>query len=187
MAGRYNLQNAISALAVAGFLGVRAGDLAEILPRFKGVRRRMEIFLESEGDLFVSDFAHHPTAIRVTIEAAKERWPDRKLVALFEPRSNTTVTNRFQSEITEALAGADEIIIGPIHRAERTPEEERLDRDGACKNLNGMGKPAMYTDDVEEVVEHVVQADRGGKVFLVLSNGAFGGLFGKLKEELGAG
>ena len=187
MAGRYNLQNAISALAVAGILGVRADDLAEILPRFKGVRRRMEIFLESEGDLFVSDFAHHPTAIRVTIEAAKERWPDRELVALFEPRSNTTVTNRFQSEITEALAGADEIIIGPIHRAERTPEEERLDRDGACRNLNEMGKPAMYTDDVEEVVEHVVQADRGGKVFLILSNGAFGGLFGRLKEELGAG
>ena len=140
MAGRHNLQNAIAALAVAGTLGVPAGDLAEILPRFRGVRRRMEVFLESQGDLFVSDFAHHPTAIRVTIQAAKERWPDRRLVALFEPRSNTTVTNRFQPEITQALAGADEVILGPIHRAEKTPEKDRLDREEVCADLARDGK-----------------------------------------------
>ncbi len=187
MAGRHNLQNAIAALAVAGTLGIPASDLAQILPRFRGVRRRMEVFLESEGDLYVSDFAHHPTAIRVTIQAARERWPDRRLVALFEPRSNTTVTNRFQPEITQALAEADEVIIGPIHRAERTPEKDRLDREAACADLAQMGKPGMYSDDVEEIVEHVTRSNHGGKVFLILSNGAFGGLFARLKEELEAG
>jgi UDP-N-acetylmuramate: L-alanyl-gamma-D-glutamyl-meso-diaminopimelate ligase len=187
MAGRHNLQNAIAALAVAGTLGISAGDLAQILPRFRGVRRRMEIFLESDGDLFVSDFAHHPTAIRVTIQAAKERWPDRRLVALFEPRSNTTVTKRFQPEITQALAGADEVILGPIHRPEKTPEKDRLDRGGICRDLAELGIPGMYSDDVEDLVEHVVRSERGGNVFLILSNGAFGGLFARLREELEEG
>ena len=184
MAGRHNLQNAVAALAVAGTLGISARDLGDILPQFRGVRRRMEVFLKSKGGLFVSDFAHHPTAIRVTIQAAKERWPDRRLVALFEPRSNTTVTNRFQPEITQALAGADEVILGPIHRAERTPEKDRLDREAVCRELARMGIPGLYTDDVEEIVEHVTRSDLGGNVFLVLSNGAFGGLFARLKHEL---
>jgi UDP-N-acetylmuramate: L-alanyl-gamma-D-glutamyl-meso-diaminopimelate ligase len=187
MAGRHNLQNAIAALAVAGTFEIPPSDLAEILPRFRGVRRRMEVFLEAGGDLYVSDFAHHPTAIRVTIQAAKERWPDRRLVALFEPRSNTTVTNRFQAEITEALAGAEEVILGPIHRPEKTPENERLDRKGICGDLAGAGITGMYSDDIEEIVEHVIRSDHGGKVFLILSNGAFGGLFGRLKEKLGEG
>ena len=185
LAGRHNLQNAIAALAVAGTLDVPAGDLAEILPRFRGVRRRMEVFLEARGDLFVSDFAHHPTAIRATIQAAKERWPDRRLVALFEPRSNTTVTRRFQPEITQALAGADEAIIGPIHRAERTPPDERLDREKVCRDLAQKGSSAMFTDDVEEIVAQVIRNCHGGQVFLILSNGAFGGLFARLAEELG--
>jgi UDP-N-acetylmuramate: L-alanyl-gamma-D-glutamyl-meso-diaminopimelate ligase len=184
MAGRHNLRNAIAALAVAGILEISAAELAEILPLFRGVRRRMEIFLEAKGDLFVSDFAHHPSAMRVTIEAARERWPDRRLVALFEPRSNTTVTNRFQPEITEALAGADEAIIGPIHRAGRTPAEERLDREEVCRHLMQIGKPGMFADDIEEIVEHVARANRGGQVFLIMSNGAFGGLFARLQEEL---
>jgi UDP-N-acetylmuramate: L-alanyl-gamma-D-glutamyl-meso-diaminopimelate ligase len=185
MAGRHNLQNAIAALSVAGTLGIPAAALVEILPRFRGVRRRLEVFLEAKGDLFVSDFAHHPTAIRVTIQAARERWPDRRLIALFEPRSNTTVTNRFQPEITQALAGADEVILGPIHRAERTPEKDRLDRKGVCADLAQIGIPGMYSDEVEEIVEHVTRSHHGGNVFLVMSNGAFGGLFPRLKEELG--
>ena len=185
MAGRHNLQNAIAALAVAGTLGVSADVLAEILPRFRGIRRRMEVFLEARGDLFVDDFAHHPTAIRVTIQAARERWPDRRLVVLFEPRSNTTVTNRFQPEITQALAGADEIIIGPIHRYERTPEKDRLDRARLCRDLARIGKPGMYSDDIDEIVKEVVDHNHQGNVFLVLSNGAFGGLFDMLKQELG--
>ena len=185
MAGRHNLQNAIAALAVAGTLDIPASDLSEILPEFKGVRRRMEVFLDVGGDLFVSDFAHHPTAIRVTIQAAKERWPDRRLVALFEPRSNTTVTNRFQVEITDALAGADEVVIGPIHRPEKTPEEERLHRGGICRDLEKRGVPGMFSDEIDEIVERVATIERGGKVFLILSNGAFGGLFARLTEELG--
>ena len=139
----------------------------------------------ADGFDLPGDFAHHPTAIRVTIQAAKERWPDRRLVALFEPRSNTTVTKRFQPEITQALAGADEVILGPIHRPEKTPAEERLDRAVVCDDLAQLGIPGMYSDHVEEILEHVIKSDRGGCVFLILSNGAFGGLFARLKEELG--
>ena len=111
----------VAAMAAAHHVGVLPAVAAEALAAFRGVKRRLELLGVFAGVSVYDDFAHHPTAIRVTIQAAKERWPDRRLVALFEPRSNTTVTNRFQPEITQALAGADEVILGPIHRAERTP------------------------------------------------------------------
>jgi UDP-N-acetylmuramate: L-alanyl-gamma-D-glutamyl-meso-diaminopimelate ligase len=95
------------------------------------------------------------------------------------------VTKRFQPEITQALAGADEAMIGPIHRAERTPADERLDREKICRDLEQMGIPGMFADDVEEIVERVTRFHPGGHVFLILSNGAFGGLFARLQEELG--
>ena len=80
---------------------------------------------------------------------------------------------------------ADEVILGPIHRADRTPEKDRLDRGEVCDDLAQLGKPGMYSDDVEEIVEQVIRSDHGGNLFLILSNGAFGGLFARLKEELG--
>ena len=99
LAGRHNLQNTLAALAAGDLLGASPEALAKGLREFTGVRRRLEVFHESRGVTFVDDFAHHPTAIRETISAARMRWPGRRLWTLFEPRSNTTVTNRFQNEL----------------------------------------------------------------------------------------
>jgi UDP-N-acetylmuramate: L-alanyl-gamma-D-glutamyl-meso-diaminopimelate ligase len=182
MAGRHNLQNVLAAIAVAARFGANPRALADSLPAFKGVRRRMEVFHESKGVTFVDDFAHHPTAIRETIAAARMRWPERRLWVLFEPRSNTTVTNRFQSELCDAFSGADLVWLAPIHRADAIPADQRLDRDALVSSLNALGCDAHAAASVDEIVDAVVRSVRESDVVLILSNGAFGGIYQRLRE-----
>jgi UDP-N-acetylmuramate: L-alanyl-gamma-D-glutamyl-meso-diaminopimelate ligase len=187
MAGRHNLQNVLAAVAVAGLLGASPRDIAQALRDFGGVKRRMEVFLESGGATFVDDFAHHPTAIRETIAAARGRWPEATLRVLFEPRSNTTVTNRFQGKLEEALAGADQVWVGPIHRGDRIPDEDRLDREALAVKLTDQGTPASYTDEVGEIVDDLVEKVGSGDLVLILSNGAFGGIYEQITRRFATG
>ncbi len=185
LAGRHNLQNVLAAAAVAGILGVEPEALERALPAFRSVKRRMETLFEADGVTFVDDFAHHPTAIRETIGAARQHWPDRRIVVLFEPRSNTTVTNRFRDDLREAFKEAHEVWFGPIYRAENIAPEDRLDREGVARDLSANGISAGSTDDVDGLVAHVRDTVRSGDVVLILSNGAFGGIYGKLREAFG--
>ncbi|HQH67974.1 MAG TPA: UDP-N-acetylmuramate:L-alanyl-gamma-D-glutamyl-meso-diaminopimelate ligase [Candidatus Hydrogenedentes bacterium] len=182
MAGRHNLRNALAAIAACAALGMSAADIAHAMPGFQGVKRRMEVFLEARGITFVDDFAHHPTAIRETIAAARQRWPRRKLHVLFEPRSNTAVTNRFQPEMNSAFREADAVWLGPIHRAETIPESQRLDRAAIVRALEQEGVPAAFTDDVGEIVAGLEASVASGDVVLILSNGAFGGIYDRLRK-----
>jgi len=186
LAGRHNLSNALAAVAAAGTLGAEPETVVKAMPAFRGVRRRMEIFLESRGMVFVDDFAHHPTAIRETVAAARGRWPERRLRVLFEPRSNTTVTNRFQSELTDALAQADKVWLGPIHRAERIADDERLDRETMIAELRGREIEAYARDDVSGMAGDVLAGGRPGDLVLIMSNGAFGGIYRRFRELLEA-
>lgn len=186
MAGVHNLQNTLAGVAVAGTLGASPEALAAAMPGFRGVKRRMEVFLEARGITFVDDFAHHPTAIRETIDAARMRWPDRRLQVLFEPRSNTVVTNMFQKELSESFARADVFWVGPIYRADTIAEPTRLDRARLVSDLAASGVAARYTDDVSEIVSDVVENGVDGDIVLIMSNGAFGGIYAKLKEAFTA-
>lgn len=179
--GRHNLQNALAAIVVAYGQGVEAPEIAEALVEFKGVRRRMEIFLESDGIVFVDDFAHHPTAIRETIAAVLSRWPGEGLTILFEPRSNTTATNRFQQELGEAFKGAHEVWIGPIYRTERFAKNELLDRERLVADIERTGAIGHFTDNVEQIVQHLHEGAERHDVVLVFSNGAFDGLYDLLR------
>ena len=181
LAGRHNAQNVIAALAVAAHYGGTPSSLADALAAFKGVRRRMEVFLESDGITFVDDFAHHPTAIRETIGAARDRWPRRRLRVLFEPRSNTTVTNAFQGDLFEAFRGADEVWFGPIYRAEKIPAEQRLDIEALVRRLADAGTVAHASKDANQIASEVRASARRGDVVLILSNGAFGGIYATLR------
>lgn len=180
--GRHNIQNLLAATVVAAQLGACAEAVCEASKTFKGVKRRMEVFLESQGCTFVDDFAHHPTAIRETIAAAVKRWPGRRLRVLFEPRSNTTVTNDFQKDLQESFAEADEVWLGPIHRAHLIEEDRRLDRRQLCAALREKQVHADFSDHVEEIVEAVAGTKRAGDVVLILSNGAFGGIYQRFRE-----
>jgi UDP-N-acetylmuramate: L-alanyl-gamma-D-glutamyl-meso-diaminopimelate ligase len=139
LTGLFNARNAAMAALAAGLAldphhPVRLPLAA--LESFQGVRRRQEVLRQDEKIMVVEDFGHHPTAIRETLVALRQRHPDRRLLACFEPRSNTARTRVFQAELPAALAPADHILIGPIHRGEKTPAAERLDLDAACSAIN---------------------------------------------------
>lgn len=131
--------------------------------------------------VFVDDFAHHPTAIRETVEAARERWPERRLLVAFEPRSNTTVTNRFQGELAAAFASADRVYIGPVHRADSVPEGERLD---LARLVRDIGEKARSVPDADALAALWDAEGEAGDLVLICSNGAFGGLYKKVRDRI---
>ncbi len=183
LTGNHNLLNTLASVAVAGTLGASSTDIEREIKNFKGVKRRMEIFLEADGITFIDDFAHHPTAIRETIQGVKERWKNRRLTVLFEPRSNTSATNILQDDLIEAFFRCDNIWIGPIYRSDRIPEKSRLDRDAVVKKLRMKDVYANYTDDFGEMVNELKRNSKRGDIILILSNGSFGGIYDMLRDE----
>ena len=182
-AGRHNVLNALAAVALAYGRGVQCEAIEQALATFEGVRKRMEIKGEARGVLVVEDFAHHPTAIRVTLEAARTRWPGRKIWAAMEPRSNTMRRKIFQSVLPEALMIADAVLIGPVNRAQLLGEQERLSPEQIADSLLERGRPAKAFESADEIAEYLADNAKTGDVVMVLSNGSFDGLSGKLLEK----
>jgi UDP-N-acetylmuramate: L-alanyl-gamma-D-glutamyl-meso-diaminopimelate ligase len=182
-AGRHNVLNALGAVALAYGRGVECEAIEQALATFEGVRKRMEIKGETRGVLVVEDFAHHPTAIRVTLEAARTRWPGRKLWAAVEPRSNTMRRKIFQDVLPEALMIADAVLIGPVNRARLLGEQERLSPEQIADSLLERGRPAKAFESADEIAEYLADNAKRGDVVMVLSNGSFDGLSAKLLEK----
>jgi UDP-N-acetylmuramate: L-alanyl-gamma-D-glutamyl-meso-diaminopimelate ligase len=133
----------------------------------------------------LDDFGHHPTAIRETLRALRIKYPQQKVWAVFEPRTNTTRRNIFQCELASAFADADSVVISQVARLELLAPEERLNPEKLMQDLKSAGKNAAYLPDVEAIVSHVAKGVQGGEVVCVFSNGGFGGIHGKLLERLG--
>src|SRR5205085_9571861 len=125
--GRHNILNALAAIAVGHGRGIDAEALGKALSTFRSVKRRMDVKGEHRGILIVDDFAHHPTAVRATIEAARGRWPSRRLWAILEPRSNSMRRKIFQESLPKALALADRVVLGGVLRAQQLGDENRLE------------------------------------------------------------
>ncbi|MGA7785217.1 MAG: cyanophycin synthetase, partial [Candidatus Acidiferrales bacterium] len=130
------------------------------------------------------DFAHHPTAIRATLEAARERWPGRRLWAAFEPRSNTMRRNTFEEPLADALALADGVALGPVSRAKLLSEAERLSPERVAERIASVGKYASAYLSADAIAEYLAAVVRKGDVVLVMSNGSFDGLCEKLLQHL---
>ena len=140
VAGRHNVLDALAAVALAYGRGIECEAIEKALATFQSVRRRMEIKGEANGVLVVEDFAHHPTAIRLTLEAVRTRWPGRKLWAAFEPRSNTMRRKTFQVALTDSLAVADSVAIGPVDRPQLLADSERLSPDQIANTPQNRGR-----------------------------------------------
>jgi len=184
LAGRHNVLNATAAAALALGRGVARNAVEEALATFKGVRRRLQIKGEANGVLIVDDFAHHPTAIRATLEAARERWPGRRLWAAFEPRSNTMRRNTFEGPLAEALALADGVVLGAVSRAKLLSDAERLSPERVVQRITAAGKKAVALESADAIADYLAGAARDGDVVLVMSNGSFDGLCEKLVQRL---
>jgi UDP-N-acetylmuramate: L-alanyl-gamma-D-glutamyl-meso-diaminopimelate ligase len=174
--GTHNVRNALGAIALAREAGLSTSEIARALPRFAGVRRRLEVKGEKNGILVVDDFAHHPTAVASTLQAARARFPGRRLWALFEPRSNTAGRKMFEEEYADAFAAADALVLAPVFHARRLAPDARLDRDALARRFAEGGRPAFAPETIEQIPEILRREARAGDVLLLMSSGAFGGL-----------
>jgi UDP-N-acetylmuramate: L-alanyl-gamma-D-glutamyl-meso-diaminopimelate ligase len=182
--GTHNLRNALGAIALVRGLGMTVEEIERALPRFDGVKRRLEVKGEKNGILLVDDFAHHPTAVEGTIAAARTRWPGRRLWALFEPRSNTAGRKMFENDYAAAFSKADALVIGPVFHANRLQPEERIDRNAILSRFTNNGKPAYAPATLDEIPQILRREARAGDVLLLMSSGAFGGLPETLLADL---
>lgn len=191
LVGEHNLYNQVAAVAALLREGLTVAELQEGFRTFRGIKRRQEIRGEPGGVTVVDDFAHHPTAVRLTLGGLRQRFGGRRLWAIFEPRSNTSRRNVFQREYAEAFDDCDVAVVAPPRNLDRIPEAERFDAEALVGELRGRGREAFCwghgPDDAagaDAIVAQVVANCMPEDVVAVLSNGGFGGLHDKLLAAL---
>lgn len=182
--GLHHVKNSLAALAVGIELEIPFGDIARGLERYQGVRRRFEVKGEEGGVIIVDDYAHHPTELKATISAARKCWPDKRMIALFEPHRYTR-TRDLMGEFAGAFEGADEIWITEIYPASEMPivgvSGERLARLIQEK----LGSPVHYVMEYSELPEKVLPYLRPGDVVLTLGAGNIGRIGTDILLKLG--
>jgi UDP-N-acetylmuramate: L-alanyl-gamma-D-glutamyl-meso-diaminopimelate ligase len=182
--GDHNKFNAAAVIVCATALGLTRDQIQHGLSTFTGVKRRMEVRGEAGGVIILDDFAHHPTAIAETIRAIRQRYPQRRLWTLFEPRSNTTRRNIFQRELANALALADGVYIGKVDRLQELGERDRLDPELLARDIQQTGKPAAYCAQTDLLLAQIVPQLKPGDIVAVFTNGKFDNIHEKLLASL---
>jgi UDP-N-acetylmuramate: L-alanyl-gamma-D-glutamyl-meso-diaminopimelate ligase len=183
--GAHNVRNALAAMAVAHEVGIDAHAMAEGLAGFIGVKRRLEALGTVAGVTVYDDFAHHPTAIAETLGAMRAAHPDGRVRAVFEPRSASSCRKVFQDAFADAFRAADDVIIAAVFRS-NLPEAERLSAEQLVADIERTGTRARYVPAVADIVDLLVAERRENDHIVVMSNGQFGGIHGKLLDALRA-
>ncbi len=184
--GDFNVRNCLAVIIAADAWGVERKAIADALVTFKSVRRRCEVRGEVNGVTVIDDFAHHPTAVRETLSALRLKYKDRRIVAVFEPRSRTSCHATFQQDYVSAFLAADYVIISRVFDAQRAAEMGGvLDTGKLIDDIVAQNKPALAITDVDEIVESLTLELRSGDVVVIMSNGAFGGIHEKVLAALG--
>ncbi|MDE2731818.1 MAG: Mur ligase family protein [Bacteroidota bacterium] len=184
MSGRYNLLNALAAAAVALREGLAFEEIAAGLTTFQGMKRRQEV-LGCVGDvLVVDDFAHHPTAVRATLQVASERWPDRRLLAVFEPRSNSSRRKVFEAAYGEAFQGAACAYLSSPPFRHNDDLSQFMDISEVVRHIRALGTQAEAYTTTDAILAALLAEAAPGDLILIMSNGGFGGLHGRLLDAL---
>jgi UDP-N-acetylmuramate: L-alanyl-gamma-D-glutamyl-meso-diaminopimelate ligase len=184
LAGAHNLSNALGLIALARELGVGADSIQQALMTFRSVRRRQEVRGEPGGITVIDDFAHHPTAVQVTIEALRPFYGGRRLWAIFEPRTNSSRRKVFQDQYVGAFDAADIVLIKEPPDMERIAPEERLSARKLVEDIAARGKEVHHFPDVESMLRFILPRVRPRDVLLIMSNGSFDKLHDKLLDVL---
>jgi UDP-N-acetylmuramate: L-alanyl-gamma-D-glutamyl-meso-diaminopimelate ligase len=153
------------------------------LERFRGVKRRQEILLNSPSLTVIEDFGHHPTALAETLQSFRARYPGATLTAVFEPRSNTARTKTMEAGFMRALALADEVYVGAVNRADKLKEADRFDTTAVTQHLEALGLTAHGAPTnallLEKLLAHVSAPTSKPRVVAFFTNGSFDGIIGK--------
>ena len=183
LVGEFNVRNVLAAFVVATEVGLSSASIAASAGRFEGVKRRLEIRGRERGVTVYDDFAHHPTAVRETLDGLRASNPSRRVWALFEPRSATACRRVFQDDFARAFREADEVIIGRVYRAS-LPQAARLSETELVAGIVAAGGHARHLAAVGDIVRTVADEAREGDLVVVMSNGAFDGIHGRLLDAL---
>jgi len=184
LAGEHNALNATAAAALAFGQGVPKDAIRSALASFKSVKRRLEVRDVIRGITIIDDFAHHPTAIRETLRALRSVYPNARIWAVLEPRSNTLRRKVLESDLVESLRLADRVILAGVYQQQRVPDAERLHPEDVVDALNASGTPAELHPDAAEIVASIAPRLEDGDVVAILSNGGFDGIYEKLPARL---
>ncbi|MEX0822549.1 MAG: UDP-N-acetylmuramate:L-alanyl-gamma-D-glutamyl-meso-diaminopimelate ligase [Rhodothermales bacterium] len=184
MSGYHNVLNALAVCALALDEGVSPEQLATGFASFKGLRRRQEVRAKAAGVIVIDDFAHHPTAVRKTIESIAARWPNRRIVAVFEPRSNSSRRKVFEVPYGNAFDAADYAFISSPPLRHNDDADAMLDVTRVVEMIEAAGTPASAYENAEALLPPLLNELRPGDVALIMSNGSFGGIHDKLIASL---
>ena len=183
--GRHNCLNALSVIAILDHLGQSKETIARGLSQFKGVRRRQEIRGIEAGVTVIDDFAHHPTAVKETVKALGEAYHDKRLIVVFEPRTNTSRRAVFQEQYSAAFEGADIIYLREPVPLDSINAEDHFSSarlaDDLCQKHNQQANAFSTTD---EILNHLTAEVKPGDVVAILSNGGFDNIHNRLLEML---
>ncbi|HEU4871608.1 MAG TPA: UDP-N-acetylmuramate:L-alanyl-gamma-D-glutamyl-meso-diaminopimelate ligase [Pyrinomonadaceae bacterium] len=183
--GEFNLLNCLAVIIAADAWGVSKEKIQGALVSFQNVKRRAEVRGEERGVVVIDDFAHHPTAVRETLRALRARYKDRRLIAVFEPRSWSSRLAVFQEDYANAFAAADYVVIAAVFDSQKVTEKGRaLDTSELIEAISRQGKPALALPDADQIVAHLAPELRSGDVVAIMSNGGFGGIHEKILTAL---
>ena len=186
LAGAFSVRNVLAVIAAAESVKADRDGVREGLRTFRSVKRRMEVRGEVRGVTVIDDFAHHPTAIRETIDAVRQKYKGRRIVAVYEPRSYTAQRREFQDEYAKAFRGADEIVFASLYRPDRYTKETALDLQLLVRELAASGKGAKELKNADAIVLDLTPRLKERDVVLIMSNGGFGGIHQKMLDALGS-
>ncbi len=182
--GEHNSLNALSVFAMADTLRWPRQKVLQALADFKGVKRRQELLGDVNGITVIEDFAHHPTAVDLTLKCMRERFPGRRVLAVFEPRSATSRRSVFQDDYLKAFSSADAIFVAQPFDQSKINENDRFSTDQLIAGLREYGKIAETAADVPGLLSRMVAVAQPKDVILIMSNGGFDGIYQKLFKEL---
>ena len=184
MIGRHNIENATAVAAMGIKLGLTAQEVQKGFATFKGIKRRQEIVGIKNDVTVIDDFAHHPTAIKLTLEAVREAYPGQRLWAVFEPRSATCRRKIFENRMPQSFTPADRVIIAGLFAPDKIPPEDRLDPKRVVECINENRGDAFFIPEVDALVDKMADECRPKDVFLIMSSGGFSGIHQKLFDRL---
>ena len=182
--GRHNLFNALSVIAIAHHLGLSSEEVGGALETFEGIKRRQQIRGQKNKIIVMDDFAHHPTAVRETVAAVKSFYSQNRLIAVFEPRTNSSMRKVFQDVYPASFDFADLICIRKPPLLEKIPVNERFSSEQLVADLKQNGKDAYYYADTESIIESLARQARPGDIVLIMSNGGFDNIHERLLKRL---
>lgn len=182
--GRHNLLNLLAAAVVLNHLGLTPQEIDAGFRTFQGVKRRQEVRGIVNDIVVIDDFAHHPTAAKVTLEAVKEHYHEKKVWSVFEPRTAATRRDVFQQDFVTAFLDADVVIFADVHRPDKAPEGHRLSTDQLVQDLQQRNVEALHISGVDNIVHYLAERLAPGDIVLIMSNGGFGDIHEKLLTSL---